>query len=290
MELDWGRDLDYHPPNFVADCQGNVRAAWLPKRAKDLRFARPACSGPSRAFKSNQEFLDAYALHRGVRLVLNDYVIIGGGDFAVEVVSYLSDIWRTFPSDAGTVSHVVAQNRIRLDDLSSILASTPSCSQNLDSIPALTEKLCVIAVGDPRLRYQFMREIEARRGLLGTIIHPTAYVASTAIIGEGTIICPQAFVGPFANLGRNCVVNVHCVVGHDAVLGDCAVMSPGSDVNGHGIVGDAGFLGAGAIVNPKASLGAFGKLSAGSVLNRITEEGFLMHGNPATGRQMFRRP
>lgn len=222
--------------------------------------------------------------------MLNEYVIIGGGDFAVEVVSYLADVWRLCPSTAGSVSHIIAKDRIRLDDFVSILGMNPSCSQDFDSIPALTEKLCVIAVGDPRLRYRFMREIEARGGLLGTIIHPTAYVASTAIIGEGTIICPQAFVGPFANLGRNCVVNVHCVVGHDAVLGDCAVMSPGSDVNGHGIVGDAGFLGAGAIVNPKASLGAFGKLSAGSVLNRITEEGFLMHGNPATGRQMFRRP
>lgn len=218
------------------------------------------------------------------------YVIVGGRDFAIEVATYLTDIWRSIKRDAPLVTDIVARGTVRLEELSTILGSTPSVHEDIVSVANLSHKLCIIAVGDPRLRYQLMREIKASGGRLGTVIHPTAYVASTATVGEGTIICPMAFVGPFASVGRNCAINVHAVVGHDVVLGDCAVMSPGSDVNGHGGVGEGGFLGAGAIVSPKASLGAFGKLSAGSVLNRVTEEGFLMHGNPATGRQMFRRP
>ncbi len=219
-----------------------------------------------------------------------DYVIIGGGNFAIEVATYLSDIWRTNPGEAGSVTDVVAVGQIRLDDFAAILGSAPSTCEAFAEVPRLAEKLCVIAVGEPRLRYRFMQEIEVHGGRLGSVIHPTAYVASTATVGEGTILCPMAFVGPFARVGRNCAINVHAVVGHDVVLGDCVVMSPGSDVNGYGGVGEGGFLGSGAIVSPKASLGAFGKLSAGSVLNRVTEEGFLMHGNPAAGRQMFRRP
>lgn len=220
----------------------------------------------------------------------NSFVIIGGGDFAVELATYLTDIWRTDSSGEGAVTNIVAKDRIRIEELSQILGSRPSTSENLAAVPSLDQKLCIIAVGDPRLRYQFMLEIDACGGRLATVIHPTAYVASTAIVGEGTILCPMTFVGPFAKVGRNCAINVHAVVGHDAVIGDCAVMSPGSDVNGHGGVGECGFLGAGAIVSPKASLGAFGKLSAGSVLNRVTEDCFLMHGNPAVGRQMFKRP
>ena len=219
-----------------------------------------------------------------------NYVIVGGGDFAIEVATYLIDIWQMIEGDAPLVTDIVARGRIRLDEFSTVLGSPPSIHEDIVSIENLPEKVSIIAVGDPRLRYQFMREIKASGGRLGTVIHPTAYVASTATIGEGTIICPMAFVGPFASVGRNCAINVHAVVGHDVVLGDCAVMSPGSDVNGHGCVGEGGFLGAGAIISPKASLGAFGKLSAGSVLNRVTDEGFLMHGNPAAGRQMFRRP
>lgn len=226
----------------------------------------------------------------GVGSMSANYVIFGGGDFAIEVATYLTDVWQMNEHDAPLVTDIVARGRVRLNELSTILGSTPSIHEDIVSIENIAEKLCIIAVGDPGRRYQFMREIEASGGRLGTVIHPTAYVSSTAAVGEGTIICPMAFVGPFASVGRNCAINVHAVVGHDVVLGDCAVMSPGSDVNGHGGVGEGGFLGAGAIVSPKASLGAFGKLSAGSVLNRATEECFLMHGNPATGRQMFRRP
>lgn len=219
-----------------------------------------------------------------------EYVIIGGGDFAIEVVTYLDDIGRMDPAKAIKVSDIVAKGRIRSEDFEQILGTAPQVHEGLEMVERLTEKSCVIAVGDPNLRARFFAEVRELGGRLGSVIHPTAYVARSASIGDGTVVCPQAFVGPFAKVGSNCAINVHAVVGHDAAMGDCAVLSPGADINGYGSVGECGFLGAGAIINPKASLGAFGKLSAGSVLTSSTEEGFLMHGNPAKGRQMFRRP
>lgn len=222
--------------------------------------------------------------------MLAEYVIVGGGDFAVEVVTYLKDVSRADPAKAATVTDIVATGRVRLDDFARVLGSTPTLHETFDTVDRMGEKRCVIAVGDPRLRYRFMQDLLAIGARFASVVHPAAYVASTAVIGDGTIICPLAFIGPFAKIGANCAINVHAVVGHDVVVGDCAVLSPGSDINGHGGVGEGGFLGAGAIVSPKATLGAFAKLSAGSVLNRSADEGFLMHGNPAVGRQMFRRP
>jgi serine acetyltransferase len=58
-------------------------------------------------------------------------------------------------------------------------------------------------------------------------------------------------------------------------------------VNGHTNCGVASFLGAGAIVLPHVSLGNYSKLSAGSVLKDDAGEGFVMHGNPAKGRQLI---
>ncbi|MEA3262543.1 MAG: hypothetical protein U9R07_03560 [Pseudomonadota bacterium] len=219
-----------------------------------------------------------------------DYVIIGGGDFAVEVATYLNDIARADPANAAAVSDVVAKGRIRSDDIAQIVGAMPCLHEGLETLENLQAKLVVIAVGDPQLRYRFMQTVLQQGGRFGSVIHPAAYVARTAVVGDGTIVCPMAFVGPFARVGSNCAINVHAVVGHDVVVGDCAVLAPGADVNGHGAIGEGSFLGAGAVVNPKCSLGAFGKLSAGSVLTRSTDEGFLMHGNPAAGRQMFRRP
>lgn len=219
-----------------------------------------------------------------------EYVVVGGGDFAVEVVTYLGDIWRANPETAAMVTDIVAAGRVRLDDFVETLGTVPALHETFETVNRLNEKLCVIAVGDPRLRYRFMQDLLERGGRFGSVVHPTAYVASTASIGDGTIICPMAFIGPSAKVGANCAINVHAIVGHDVVVGDCAVLSPGADINGYGGLGEGGFLGAGAIVSPKVRLGAFGKLSAGSVLNRTAGEGFLMHGNPAVGRQMFRRP
>lgn len=219
-----------------------------------------------------------------------DYVILGGGNFAVEVATYLVDIARAQPGLGIRVTDVVAQGSVRRDELGTILGAAPAVHEAIGAVPSLADKLCVIALGDAPLRYRFMQEVLDAGGRFGSVLHPTAYIAATATVGAGTIVCPLAFIGPFARVGMNCAINVHAVVGHDAVVGDCAVLSPGADINGYGALGEGGFLGAGAIISPKAALGAFGKLSAGSVLNRVTGEGFLMHGNPAAGRQMFRRP
>ncbi len=217
-------------------------------------------------------------------------VLIGGGDFAVEIATYIADIRAADPAKIGPISDIVADGRLRLDAFDKILDSAPTTHETLGSVVDLSGKHCVIAVGDPRLRLRLMHEVLGAGGRLGSVVHPSAYVAKTAIVGSGTIICPMAFVGPFAHVGRNCAINVHAIVGHDVTLGDCAVLSPGADINGRGSAGECAFLGAGAIISPSATLGAYSKLAAGSVLNRSTDEGYLMHGNPASGRQMFRRP
>lgn len=217
-------------------------------------------------------------------------VLIGGGDFAVEIATYITDIRASGSEKIGPISDIVAGGRVRMDAFEKVLCGAPTAHETLGSVVDLQGKLCVIAVGDPRLRHRLMQEVLAAGGKLGSVVHPSAYVAATAIVGSGTIISPMAFVGPFAQVGRNCAINVHAIVGHDVVLGDCVVLSPGADINGHGGAGTCAFLGAGAIVSPKVTLGAYSKLAAGSVLNRSTEEGYLMHGNPASGRQMFRRP
>ncbi len=226
----------------------------------------------------------------GVPGLAFDYVIVGGGDFAVEVATYLMDIWNEQPEQRGVVSDIVAQGNVRREGLARVLGFEPTVIQRPDEVARLKEKRVVIAVGDPSLRYRFMQEFDMLGAHFGTIVHPTAYVANTAVIEDGVVLCPMTFVGPFAHLSRNCVLNVHAVAGHDVKIGECAVLSPGADVNGHGLVGEGALLGAGAVISPRAGLGAFGKLSAGSVLTRHASEGFLMHGNPAAGRQMFRRP
>lgn len=221
------------------------------------------------------------------------YVLFGGGAFAIEVATYLVECHRAAgfigrPSERlAVVSDVVAQGTSRLDDVARVTGERPRLHETLSTVENPEEKLAIICIGDPAARLQIFREATSAGMPMGRVIHPTALVSETATVGRGAIICPFVFVGPFASVGDNAAVNVHATIGHDAVLGHSSVVSPGAQVNGFGHVGVASFVGAGAVLHPGAALGSHSKLSAGSVLNKKVGDGFVMHGNPAAGRQMI---
>ena len=56
-------------------------------------------------------------------------------------------------------------------------------------------------------------------GRLASVVHPTAVVSSTTVLGEGCVLAPFVYVGPHAAVGNNVIVNVHSCVGHDTTLG-----------------------------------------------------------------------
>lgn len=233
-----------------------------------------------------------------LQMASDGYVLYGGGDFAVEVATYLLDVSAVqelarIPGDSPAmppVSDIVSSGVVRRKVFENFFCTAPEIHSDIGTVKDITHKRVIICIGDALVRRRVFSELNDRGVRFGTVIHPLAYVAGTAKIGVGSIICPFAFVGAFASVGSNCALNVGAIVGHDVTLGDSTVLSPGADINGWAETGEAAFIGAGAILHPKARLGAFGKLSSGSVLNMRVGDGFLMHGNPAKGRQMIRIP
>lgn len=216
------------------------------------------------------------------------FALFGGGDFSIEVVTYLKDFYAAASDKSWLISDMISSSHPRTQALSDVLGYVPKVHTALETVKNLDNKKCLICIGNASDRWAVFNELKAAGAAMATLIHPTAYVASSATIGAGSIVCPFAFVGPFARVEENCALNVRSVVGHDAFVGCSTVLSPGADINGHARTGRGSFLGAGAIMHPKSELGAFSKLSAGSVLTGITGDGFLMHGNPAKGRQMMK--
>lgn len=226
-----------------------------------------------------------------------EIVLVGGVSFAVEVASFICDINRqpaTGSCRSGAselqVTDIVTPESIRLDDIQNLLGRRLGVFSDPGSVPNIKRKSAVVCVGDPLIRHKVYKELSAMGMRLENIIHPTACISRSAGIGNGCIVGPFAYVGPYSRVGDNVALNVQVVVGHDAVVQASAVLSPGSCVNGHSNCGVASFLGAGAIVLPRVSLGNYSKLSAGSVLKDDTGDGFVMHGNPAKGRQFIQIP
>lgn len=211
---------------------------------------------------------------------MSDLVIFGAGGFGREVFAYAQD--------AGmNVAGFVDDNRHALDGLDLGTAILGSLSSIADGA---TRYDWAIAVGDTAVRERVHRELRARGARIVTVVHPTAYVASSATVGQGCVVAPFALIAAHASVGANVALNTYASVGHDATVGDHCVFSPYSAVNGDVTLGAGVFLGSGAIVTPGRRVGRWSKISVGSTVTRDMEPGSMIVGNPAKGRVMFQVP
>jgi len=142
---------------------------------------------------------------------------------------------------------------------------------------------CAVAIGgargDDRLH------VLDRMAALGlrpfTVLHPTAYIASDASLGEGSHVLAMAVVCTRARLGRGVIVNTAASVDHDCVLEDGVHIGPGARLCGEVSVGRIAFVGAGAIVLPRVKLGAGAIVGAGAVVVGDVAPGQTVIGSPA---------
>lgn len=203
-------------------------------------------------------------------------VIVGAGALGREVYEYAEDsehVVRGFVDDDPTA----------LDGYDFPVAVLCPVSR----LGELTDVEFVVAVGDCGARSHLAAAVASAGGRLHTIVHPTSYVSSRALLAEGTIVGPFAFVGTSSSVGPNVVLNTYASVGHDATVEAHGVLSPYAVVNGGVVLSDAVFLGTHATVAPRLHVGRRSKVGAGAVVTRDVAPGALALGNPAKTRVMF---
>ena len=225
-------------------------------------------------------------------------VVYGGGALGLEAISYLKDLQLQDPSanERHELVGIIDEGVARVSDAEAIYGSSLSSWKSEDEVQWKPGDRILIAVGEPLVRYKLFKRLSAKKLEFFTLIHPSAYVASTATIGQGVLIAPFSFVGPFTNIGDNIVLNTYASAGHDCIIGCSSVLSPYAALNGSAKVGKATWelglsaddlLGSGSIVLPSVTVGENSKVSAGCVLSRDVEANSLAAGNPVKSRVMF---
>lgn len=79
-------------------------------------------------------------------------------------------------------------------------------------------------------------------------INPTAFIATTATIGEGCYIGNFAYIGENVKLGNNCQVYPHAYVGDNVTIGDNCILYPHITVYRDCIIGNNCILHAGCVI------------------------------------------
>lgn len=116
---------------------------------------------------------------------------------------------------------------------------------------------------------------------LPPLIHPSAIVSASAVVGRGTVVFANAVVNAEARIGEAAIVNSGAIVEHDCFVGDGVHISPGAVIAGGSLVGERSWIGAGAVIIQGISVAADVVVGAGAVVIRDVPRGLTVAGVPA---------
>lgn len=127
-----------------------------------------------------------------------------------------------------------------------------------------------------------IHQIFIDRGLrVPSLIHPQAYVSSSASVGWGSQILALANIAAGVVLGSSCIVNHRASVDHECQIGDGVHIAPGVTICGCVNIEKNVFIGAGAVILPRTHVGQNCTVGAGAVVIRDVPSGATVIGNPA---------
>lgn len=139
-----------------------------------------------------------------------------------------------------------------------------------------------LGIGDNYLRKRIYYQLREMGFTFPNLIHPTAIIDATAVLGEGNVIGPSAVVGAKVVLGNNNIVNSGAVIEHQTVIGDHCHVSLSAVICGNVTIGDYVFLGANSTVIEKVNVSNRTILGAGGTLVCSTKSiGLTLIGCPA---------
>jgi sugar O-acyltransferase (sialic acid O-acetyltransferase NeuD family) len=118
-------------------------------------------------------------------------------------------------------------------------------------------------------------------GRFETVIHPTASVSATSILGAGVVIFQNVTVTTNVTIGDHVIVLPNSVISHDVVVGEYTCIAGGVCVSGGVRIGRSCYLGTNSAVISNVAVGDFALVGMGSVVLGDVAEGTVVVGNPA---------
>jgi sugar O-acyltransferase (sialic acid O-acetyltransferase NeuD family) len=113
-----------------------------------------------------------------------------------------------------------------------------------------------------------------------SLIHPTAFVAESAIIEDGVYIYPMCNIDKNVTIGLGTLLNNSVTVSHDTQIGACSFLAPAVVTSGFVSMGDCNFIGTGSVISNNIKVGSNVKIGIGSVVNKNIPDNVSAVGNP----------
>jgi sugar O-acyltransferase (sialic acid O-acetyltransferase NeuD family) len=150
----------------------------------------------------------------------------------------------------------------------------------LPSLYARGVRLAVNAVGgigNLAVRQKVFEVLAGAGFACPAVVHPTAFVETSASLSPGVQVMPHAYVGSQAQLGFGCIVNTGAIISHDCILGDLVNVSPGAILAGEVQVGAEALIGMGVTINLRAQVGVGARIGNGATVKADVPENGIVH-------------
>ncbi|BCG57427.1 acetyltransferase [Paenibacillus sp. URB8-2] len=114
-----------------------------------------------------------------------------------------------------------------------------------------------------------------------TAVHPGAWIARGAVLGQGTVVMAGAVVNSDTVIGEHCVLYPKASVDHDSRVGDYATLAPGATTGGNVSIGEYSVLSLGANVIHSVRIGEHTVIGAGATVLADIGGYAVAYGTPA---------
>jgi sugar O-acyltransferase (sialic acid O-acetyltransferase NeuD family) len=202
-----------------------------------------------------------------------DLLIVGAGAFARELRQFVP---QSFPAQSVRLKGFLSSNPRDLDQFK---ISEPILGDPEKYSPEENDRF-LLAIGEIENRRRVTEVLKSRGARFLSLIHPTAYVDSTAVLGEGCVVYPFATIMNEVRIGNFVTLNIYSSAGHDTQIGHHCNLSPYATMNGFCILEDEVFLGTHASVLAYHRVGKGSKVSANSVVTQDVRPHTLVFGVP----------
>jgi sugar O-acyltransferase (sialic acid O-acetyltransferase NeuD family) len=130
-------------------------------------------------------------------------------------------------------------------------------------------------------RYDIYQKLKSKGLKPYNVIHPTATISPSAVLGEGCQVMAGALVGVRVRMGDACIINTAASIDHESILGNGVHLAPGVTTAGLIEIGHFSFIGTQATLLPRIKIGTRTVIGAGSVVTKDIPDCVTCYGNPA---------
>ncbi|MCI1268542.1 MAG: acetyltransferase [Ruminococcus sp.] len=202
-------------------------------------------------------------------------LIIGAGGCGREVLQWAKDMNKS--TSTWNIKGFLDDNA---DALTGLRCDVSVVGSTDNYIPQVDDRF-VCCIGNSCVRKSIIEKMESKGAVFANIIHPTAIVCDSALLGKATILYPYSIISDNAVLGDGCIINMHSTIAHDSILGEFCTVSAHCDVTGMCKLGDRVFMGSGSRTVPSARVGNDVFICAGSTVMSRIKAGMKVIGVPA---------